>query len=444
MRGARSQRVANYLEKYAILPLHPELPQHWHRVMVVPCFRESIHFTQRLPKRADDPRLLVICVLNRPGSDPNTDANTPLRQFLERHTKQKISDGLRLCRVADSADILLLDLELIEGPTPEQQGVGRARRVGCDLALWLMDTGRITSRWILSSDADAKWPEHFISHRWPEDAVAFTLPFEHDVDLKTELGRATLIYEIWLHAYVRGLEEANSPYAFHTLGSCCGFHADAYAAVRGVPLRAGAEDFYLLNKLCKLGQLYRPPGPPVVIEARTSTRVPFGTGPAVQRLLQHEDPLTTNFFYHPDCFRALKAVLGQLPIWLENPTHDLQVVLGRQLGPELSVVITKVLADMGLSAAIGHARRQGATPAARQQHLSVWFDGFRTLKFIHALRRSARPDISYLEAWQDSPLCTDPRDPGTLRRAMAAHWGWSLRQDNLGQDNNDAPAIPVL
>ena len=68
---------------------------------------------------------------------------------------------------------------------------------------------------------------------------------------------ATALYELRLHHYVLGLEYAGSPYAYHTLGSCLAVKADAYAQVRGFPKRAGAEDFYLLNKLAKLGAMPR-------------------------------------------------------------------------------------------------------------------------------------------------------------------------------------------
>ena len=60
-------------------------------------------------------------------------------------------------------------------------------------------------------------------------------------------------------------------------------------------------------------------------------------------------------------------------------------------------------------------------PAARLDHLSVWFDGFRTLKFIHTLRSRQQPDVSYLDAWGDGVTAPLPLN---LRNAMAENWGW--------------------
>lgn len=426
MKHGHTQRVGAYLSQHAILPIQPELSRHWQQCMVVPCFRECPDFLLRLPPRVTGRELLVICVLNRPDSEADAECNTPLRAYLKAHTEQEISAGLRLCRVTDRADILLLDLEEMEGPTPNQQGVGRARRLGCDLALWLIHSNRIASPWILSSDADAQWPDYFIGREWPDDSAAIVLPFQHRTEAGTDLAKATLIYELWLHVYVDGLESAGSPYAFHTLGSSCAFHAGAYAAVRGMPLRAGAEDFYLLNKLAKVGPIERPSGPPILIEARASARVPFGTGPAVQRLMGDLGSENVRFFYHPDCFLALKAVLAQFPLWLEDPKRDATPTLQAHLGTDLGSNVDAILGQMDVAAGIDHARRQGANTTARLRHLHTWFDGFRTLKFIHALRERCRADLTYREFMRQDTLQGKAGDPLALRNAITAPWGWDL------------------
>ena len=61
--------------------------------------------------------------------------------------------------------------------------------------------------------------------------------------------------------YVAGLAMAGSRYAHHSLGSTIAVHAKTYAAVRGYPKRSAGEDFYLLNKICKLAPVERLAGP---------------------------------------------------------------------------------------------------------------------------------------------------------------------------------------
>ena len=91
---------------------------------------------------------------------------------------------------------------------------------------------------------------------WPSEASAVSLPFTHRATEDPALSHATLIYELTMHHYVLHLQAIGSPYAFHTLGSSCVIHSHAYAAVRGMPLRNAAEDFYLLNKLAKVGPVH--------------------------------------------------------------------------------------------------------------------------------------------------------------------------------------------
>src|SRR5690606_34714388 len=67
-------------------------------------------------------------------------------------------------------------------------------------------------------------------------------------------------------------------------------HVKSHAAARGFPRRAAGEDFHLLRKLAKLGPIEVPAVPPVRVRSRRSDRVPFGTGPSVDRLLQGAEP----------------------------------------------------------------------------------------------------------------------------------------------------------
>ena len=168
--------------------------------------------------------------------------------------------------------------------------------------------GQLNSQWICSGDADACWSDALFEQTWPGNASATTLPFIHLPTNDQELSEATLLYELRLHHYVLQLMAINSSYAFHTLGSACAFNAEAYAAVRGMPLRSAAEDFYILNKLAKVAPVHRATGPMVTIEARTSSRVPFGTGPAVQKLTESAVPTDEPIFYDARCFETLSRV----------------------------------------------------------------------------------------------------------------------------------------
>ena len=422
--------IDKYLSRYALLPVQPKLDGHWQHVMVVPCFRESPDFLKQIPEPPTNQALLVICVLNRPAAHTDPGVNSTLRSFITERARSTPLAGLALCPLAPHTDLLMVDLEHLEGPTPRKEGVGRARRIGCDLALWLIQQGKISAAWIHSCDADARWPSNYLSESWPAEATGVSLPFQHVMNADSDLGRATLVYELWMHHYVLGLEWARSPYAFHTLGSCCGFSAHGYAAVRGVPLRAGAEDFYLLNKLAKVGRIHRPSGPPVFIQARASDRVPFGTGPAVTRLMATTRPETVPFFYHLDCFSALKRVLELFPIWLESQNLDISHDLSISLPSDLAASATSILLKLGLSKAISHAKHNGNDSQQRLRQLHTWFDGFRTLKFLNGLRDLACNHQTFEQIQDSAPMPATSGDLIARRNTIIAAWGWQPETGN--------------
>ena len=252
--------------------------------MVVPCYDEAPDFISRWQAIYSDTSLLIVLVLNRPEGGEHT-ANEPVRKALAGNTTKTFEQGYSLSQLNNACSVLCVDLEILEGPTPAKEGVGRARRIGCDLALQLQQTGAINTAWIYSGDADAIWPADLFNTTWPDEASAVAVPFSHRFDnadkhqspSELAIARATQLYELKIHHYALHLQAINSPYGFHTLGSSCLFKASAYAAVRGMPLRSAAEDFYLLNKLAKVGPVHGAQGNGVTITPRLSTRVPFGT-----------------------------------------------------------------------------------------------------------------------------------------------------------------------
>ena len=64
--------------------------------------------------------------------------------------------------------------------------------------------------------------------------------------------------------------------------------------------------------------------------------------------------------------------------------------------------LASMLDRMGAAAALTEAAAQTRTHAALRQRLHGWFDGFRTFKFIHAVRDAGLPNIPWDEAVQQA------------------------------------------
>jgi hypothetical protein len=187
---------------------------------------------------------------------------------------------------------------------------------------------------------------------------------------------------------------ADSPYAFHTIGSTMAVSAIHYAKVRGFPRREAGEDFYLLNKLAKVGSVLQldlgPDCEALEIEARRSDRVPFGTGAAVIKITDLADPVRDFRFYDPAVFELLQQWLQSLPAIWKSRSKDLTTNIEN---PSLLAGLEQIKTDKALD----HAFRQSKDLDQFTRQMHTWFDAFRTLKLIHILRDLHLPTISYAE-----------------------------------------------
>lgn len=312
------------------------------------------------------------------------------------------SPGLTLYQdPASSRNLLLVDRFSEGRQFPPKGGVGHARKTGADLAAYLVHQRRVRSPWIHCTDADVRLPQRYLtcsaalSENSAQDTAALVYPFRHSVVMDNtddEIMQATQLYEYSLRYYVAGLSFAGSPYAFHTIGSTMAVNATHYARVRGFPRRQAGEDFYLLNKLAKVGSVRQLSAEtdcePIDIAARRSDRVPFGTGAAVGKLMELENPEKEFLLYHPTVFSLLGSWLGSLPAFWQSRSSDVDAILSQP-------ALIGGLEEQGATRALQHALRQSSDAGQFNRQMHTWFDAFRTRKLIHYLRDHHLPSISY-------------------------------------------------
>jgi hypothetical protein len=316
--------------------------------------------------------------------------------------------------------ILHVDRASPEHLLPKGHGVGSARKIGFDIALRLYRSSRLASAWLHSTDADVLLPQDYFDRAsgvHQNHAAALVYPFTHRGEEDVALARAIQLYEISLRYYVLGLASAGSPYAYHTVGSTLAIDAAAYAKVRGVPKRTAAEDFYLLGKVAKVGTIAALGGVPISVSGRVSRRAPFGTGPAVERIAR-----TGQFtLYHPLIFAHLGvwlSVLAELPLESSPGGFSQQIVERcRQRGLD-PAHLTEIAAHPQTQTALASARRHAKTRGKLVQHITTWFDAFRTLKFVHTLEARAFPPSPWLDALRTAPFAKAAVDGLHAKKAL--------------------------
>ena len=194
---------------------------------------------------------------------------------------------------------------------PPKQGVGLARKIGLDLALPLLDYGG-GDPLLVCLDADTLVQPDYLPaitrHFARSTAGGAAIPYRHRPAADPAGQGAIDRYELFLRAYVLGLELAGSPYAFHTVGSAMACRASAYVASGGMNRRLAGEDFYFLQQVHKTSGVAPLAGTVVHPSPRSSHRVPFGTGRAVGDMLAEGEQRL--LFYQPVCFFDGGGVAG--------------------------------------------------------------------------------------------------------------------------------------
>jgi hypothetical protein len=421
-----------YLERYAapeaaaIEATVASLDATYDHAIAIPLKAEQPSFLAGLAPALDGAgRVLVIAVINAAATDPERVhlSNEALARALmdQTRTRRAIAENLELLELDTGLELLLVDRFRSGRRLDPGQGVGLARKIGCDLALALRDQGKLRSRWLHTTDADATLPAGYFRAGAPTEAAGLVYPFWHETS-PDPTGVALALYEISLRYYVLGLRSTGSPYAFHTLGSAMAAEADAYAAVRGVPRREAAEDFYLLGKLAKLGPIARAPTSPIRLRQRLSDRVPFGTGPATRQIAATLAAGDDLHFYDPRVFEVVARALRAVGRFAES-RDPIELTRRAEARDAHDEAYGRALEAIGAPVAFEQAAAATTSIAALTRRLHGWLDGFRTLKMIHAARDAGLVNSPWRVALARAPFLEGRLDPDaaveTIRRALA-------------------------
>lgn len=382
-----------------------------------------------LAAAAPDERVLAILVLNdgRHSRDGHLESN---RETIIRYragaSRLLGSDCWMQNVFSDRLDVVAHCAGSLTG------GVGEARKVGCDIALRLWRRGQIRSPWLSTTDADARVDADYfaIASLSPSTGLGKeTVGLWHDYrHLTAPLDTSPLaLYESFLRYHELGLRYSGSPYAYPALGSTMVIEASAYASVRGFPKREAGEDFYMLDKLAKLGQLSRTTGMISLVD-RPSDRVPFGTGAstvAIEAKIKAEE---SYLWYAPESYSLLQAWLRALA---RVPFHRDAEVWFQEIAWDLR--LTRLAEKTQWKNKITTALRSRKEPQALLRHLHTDFDGLRTLQFFHWMRDDAGvASVPWTEAFTRAPFTNGVVSPGEaptgfLHAAVRGAWDEPLR-----------------
>ena len=360
---------AKYLRRHPA-PEGVPRPDGFRRAVVIPAWDENaelpaVFASLAAALRAAPRPVATIAVVNHPpGSDP--------------------APSLELMRRIDAGEFRLPGLFSVYAPDLKG-GVGAARALGIDLFLSAQTAESVGDTLIWSLDADSPVGERYFSavEEFMADhpgCGAATLGFSHRAAPTPEEERAIRDYEMWMRNHAAALRAAGSPYAFIALGSAIVCRGTACVRAGGMKRRTAGEDFYFLQELVKCGGVEEIPEVLVHPSPRLSARVPFGTGPAMRRMLADGGAPETS---SPAAYGVLAALLAAAaPDALESaealnariPAEAREFLAAERF----SEVWPRILANLPPG------------DAARIAAWHRWFDGLKTLRLLHWCDRQGR------------------------------------------------------
>lgn len=281
---------------------------------------------------------------------------------------------------------------LYHGQLPKKQaGVGLARKIGMDEAVYRLEAVGRSDGIIVCYDADSACEKNYLRAIYNyfdthPQCPAAAIHYEHPIsgsDFSPATYAAIIDYELHLRYYILMQKWAGFPWAYHTVGSSMAVRAGAYQAQGGMNRRKAGEDFYFLHKFIPLGNFGEIKNTMVIPSPRISDRVPFGTGKSVGDILHQSAPYST---YAPASFVDLQVFFQLVPQWyLPLSPAALEASL-----PES---VAAYLAQLDFTKKLEEIRNNTSGPEAFVQRFFRWFNAFQLMKYLHHARDHFYPNV---------------------------------------------------
>ena len=282
----------------------------------------------------------------------------------------------------------------------KKAGVGYARKTGMDEAVGRFLRAGQKDGIIISFDADTLCDanylvaieEHFREFpSTPGCSVYFEHPLE-GMDFPSMVYKAIIQYELHMRYYLHSVRHTGFPNAFYTVGSAFAVRASGYCLQGGMNVRKAGEDFYFLQKFFDLGNFSDLLKTRVRPSPRPSLRVPFGTGKAIDQLLNSQKPLKS---YNPVTFEILKEFFESVPRFYE------ELSAGGEPGLiELNHCLIEFLEDCRFMEELKGIYKNSGSEEAFTKRFFRYFNMFRILKFAKHSRKT----------YPDLPVAVDVED----------------------------------
>lgn len=352
------------------------VPSHFNYVMVVviPCYDEPDVLATLKSLQHCTTSENPVCVLVVVNSGEDTDETVVLRN------RKTYFDLIEFAKT-ESEPLLSFHALMCENLPRKHAGVGLARKIGMEWAVRGFLQAKKRDGVIVSLDADCKVSENYLSSIENQFTLyspnCCVLNFRHRVlENLQSMENAIRQYENYIWYYRDGLKSIGFPYYFHTIGSAFAVSADAYVRAGGIGRQQGGEDFYFLQKIFQLEKTVDLINTFVYPEARFSERIPFGTGPALEKIIASPDRVLR--VYSPEAFRHLKEFFDLRADFFKQSDDRISALIDT-----LHASIQHFLKEYNLFVAITDCNENAATLLSFQKRFFHHFNAFVIIKYMN-------------------------------------------------------------
>lgn len=344
-------------------------------IIVIPCYMEEdiISTIKSIFDSKDlNCSVEVLIIINSSENDPdsviefNYNTYKELQAFSQQN-KSKISN-IKLFPV------------LLENINKKHAGVGYARKIGMDEAIRRLKKQNRQDGIIVSLDADCTINNKYLSKlkkSFDKDKTqgACIPQFQHNFasnsfDDKTNTAAKT--YELYLRYFRLSLKYTGFPYSYHTIGSCLAVTASTYIRAGGMSRRQGGEDFYFIHKTAPLTKIGLINEIMVYPSPRPSDRVPFGTGPAVSKIISEKKYDVYNF----NAFKSIQSFFKLFPFLYKDYKSHIA---------DIPVEIRTFAGEKHLTDLILECLKNTNSLSAFEKRMFTKFNAFFIIKYLNSL-----------------------------------------------------------
>ena len=367
--------MIKYFSRYKTYPkiFNEEVNTKTDAIVVIPCYDDDFIFNtlNSLNNAITENYIIEVIVIVNSGENTNSRIKQNNRDIFKKLKGLEQNYQYRL---------LSANFENLPSKTA---GVGLARKIGMDEAVRRYAEINNPYGIIISLDADCLVDKSYFLHiisKFGNDkhSGAATFNFEHNFDTQifsTEEIEACKLYEAYLRYFRLALKSTGFPHTFYTIGSCFAVKALSYTKVGGMPQQQGGEDFYFLHKIAKMTNILEIDIPIVFPAPRVSDRVPFGTGPAVKKIISQKEYK----LYNRNLFLLLKTFYQQIDdIYISNTSATQQI----------PVEILNFIGKNKFETIINECKENSKTLETFKKRFISKFDAFWIIKFLNSFNNS--------------------------------------------------------